>query len=83
MFLSRKEKKCYEQFLCNEIENIRNGDDYTVQDMFDDYKEYLEETKIEKYDKTAHFWIGNTEWMHLYHEYTRSIGIGDFDLYVC
>ena len=68
-FLSRKEKECYEQFVCNEIENIRNGDDYTpskeVQDMLDDYKEYLEETKARKYGKTAQFWIGYTEWMHL------------------
>ena len=27
-FLSRKEEECYEQFVCNEIENIRNRDDY-------------------------------------------------------
>ena len=52
-FLSRKEEECYEQFVCKEIENIRNGDDYTpskeVQDMLDDYKEYLEETKTGKF----------------------------------
>ena len=85
-FLSRKEEECYEQVLCNDIENIRNGDDYTpskdVQDMTDDYKEYLEETKTGEYGKTAQFWIGYTEWMHLYHEYIRSIRIGDFDLYI-
>ena len=71
-FLSRKEEECYEQFVYNEIENIRNGGDYTlskeVQDMLDYYKEYLEETKTRKYGKTAQFWIGCTEWMHLYHE---------------
>ena len=50
--------------------------------MLDDYKEYLEETKTRKYGKTAQFWIGYTEWIHLYHEYRRSIRIGDFDLYV-
>ena len=53
-------------------ENIRNGDDYTpskvVQDMLDDYKEYLEETNTGIYGKTSQFWIGYTEWMHLYHE---------------
>ena len=84
-FLSKTEEECYEQFVCNEIENIRNGDDYTsskeVQDMLDDYKEYLEETKTGIYGKTAQFWIGYTEWMHLYREYIRSIRIGDFDLY--
>ena len=50
--------------------------------MLDDYKEYLEKTKQGKYGKTAQFWIGNTEWMHLYHEYIRSIQTGDFDLYI-
>ena len=50
--------------------------------MLDDYKEYSEETKTVKYGKTAQFWIGYTEWMHLYHEYIRSIRIGDFDLYI-
>ena len=50
--------------------------------MLDDYKEYLEETKTGKYDKTAQFWIGYTERLHLYHEYIRSIPIGDFDLYI-
>ena len=74
-FQSRKEEECYEQFVSNEIqmqENIRNGDDYTpskvVQDMLDDYKEYLEETNTGIYGKTSQFWIGYTEWMHLYHE---------------
>ena len=85
-FLSRKEEECYELFVCNEIESIRNGDDYTpfkeVQDMLDDYKEYLEETKTRKCGKTAQFWIGYTEWMHLYHKYIRRIRIGDFDLYI-
>ena len=72
-FLSRKEKEGYEQCVCYEIEIIRNGDDHTpskeVQVILDDYKEYLEETKTGKYGKTAQFWIGYAEWMHLYHEY--------------
>ena len=50
--------------------------------MLDDSKEYLEEAKIGKYGKTAQLWIGYTEWMHLCHEYIRSIQIGDFDLYI-
>ena len=50
--------------------------------MLDDYKLYLEETKTGKYGKIAQFWIGYTEWMHLYHECIRSIRIGDFDLYM-
>ena len=64
-FLSRKLEECYEQYVCNKIENARNGDDYApskeVQDMLDDYKEYLEDTKTEKYGKTTQFWIGYTE----------------------
>ena len=72
-FLSRKEEEGYEQCVCYEIEIIRNGDDHTpskeVQVILDDYKEYLEETKTGKYGKTAQFWIGYAEWMHLYHEY--------------
>ena len=59
VFLNRKEEDCYEQLVCNEIENIRNGDNYTsskeVQDMLDDYKEYFKETKTGKYGKTAQF----------------------------
>ena len=58
-------EECYEQYVCNKIENGRNGDDYTpskeVQDMLDDYKEYLEDTKPEKYGKATQFWIGYTE----------------------
>ena len=50
--------------------------------MLDDYKEFLEEKKTGKYGKAAQFRIGYTEWMHLYHEYIRSIRIGDFDLYI-
>ena len=83
-FLGRKKEEFSEQSICSEIKNISNRDDYTlskeVQDMLDDYKEYLEETKTEKYGKTVQFWIGYTEWMHLYNDYIRSIRIGDFDL---
>ena len=58
-FPSRKVEGCYEQYLCNEIETIRNGDDYTpskeVQDMLNNYKDYLEKTKTGKCGKTAQF----------------------------
>ena len=43
-FATGKVLECYEQFACNETENVRNGYDCTpskeVQDMLDDYKEH-------------------------------------------
>ena len=46
------------------------------------YERYYSETLSGTLGATAKFWINYVNMIHLYHEFSRSIRTGDFDLYV-
>ena len=46
--------------------------------IFDKYESYRNKNRNE----TAQFWFAYVEMVQLYHQFTRSIRIGDLDLYI-
>ena len=46
------------------------------------YEEFAQETTNKNHGKTAQYWMGYVNMLHLYHEFLRSIRIGDLDLYI-
>ena len=46
------------------------------------YEEFAQETKDGNHGKTAQYWMGSVDMLHLYHEFSRSIRTGDLDLYI-
>ena len=45
-------------------------------------KEFAQETRNGNHGKTAQYWMGYVDMLHLYHEFSRSIRTGDLDLYI-
>ena len=45
------------------------------------YEQYLDETEKGNHGKTAQYWITYVGMIHLYHEFIRSIRVGDIELY--
>ena len=46
------------------------------------YEEFAQETRNGNHGKTAQYWMGYVDMLHLYHEFSRSIRTGDLDLYI-
>ena len=44
------------------------------------YEEFAQETRNGNHGKTAQYWMGYVDMLHLYHEFSRSIRTGDLDL---
>ena len=53
-----------------------------MEDVFNDYHQYKTATLDEKHGKTAKFWMQYVEMYHLYRDFTRSICVGDLNLYI-
>ena len=53
-----------------------------VDDVLYVYKCFCGATAEGKHGKTAQFWILYVNWIHLYHDFIRSIRIGDLELYI-
>ena len=51
-------------------------------EVFEQYKQYSKKTSEGVHGKTAQFWFGYIEMLHLYHEFIRSIRLGDLELYI-
>ena len=71
----------------NQIENIckeenpsDNPDD--AQELLHDYKSFIKETKAGDHGQTVKFWIEHVEMMKLYDLFTRSVRVGDLDLFI-
>ena len=45
-------------------------------------EEFSQKTKNENHEKMAQYWVWHGDMLHLYHEFSRSVRIGDFDLYI-
>ena len=52
------------------------------QELLHDYKSFIEKTKAGDYGQTAKFWIEYVEMMKLYHLFSRSVRVGDLDLFI-
>ena len=52
-----------------------------LNDFLEDYRAYSDDTSNGKHGKTAPFWIRYVMLVNLYHEVSRSIRMGDLDLY--
>ena len=46
------------------------------------YEELYQEARKKNHNKTAQYWMGYINMLHLYHEFSRSIGKGDLNLYI-
>ena len=46
------------------------------------YEEFAQEARNGNHGKTAQYWMGYVDMLHLYHEFSRSIRTGDLDLYI-
>ena len=51
-------------------------------EVFEQYKQYSKKTSEGVHGKTAQFWFGYIEMLHVYHEFIRSIRLGDLELYI-
>ena len=55
--------------------------DYTSA-FLKDYSQFVEKTLCGLHGKTAQYWLMYVNMMHLYHEFVRSIRVGDIHLYM-
>lgn len=53
-----------------------------VDELLEKYWQFFQATKAGEHGKTAKFWIQYVEFLQLYHNFSRSVRNGDFDLYV-
>ena len=53
-----------------------------MEDVFNHYHQYKTATLDEKHGKTAKFWMQYVEMYHLYRDFTRSVRVGDINLYI-
>ena len=53
-----------------------------IQTILAKYEKYTEETKKGLHGKTAKFWYGYVEMMQIYHQFIRSIRVGDLEIYI-
>ena len=54
-----------------------------IEDIFlNNYFQFYEDTQQGKFGKTAVFWLQYVSLIHLYHDFVRSIRIGDLDLFI-
>ena len=68
------------------IEHNKNINLHEVSKKMDDvlsgYTQHITDTEQGKHGKTAQYWISYVKMIHLYHEFIRSIRIGDLELYI-
>ena len=46
------------------------------------YEEFAQETRNGNHDKTAQYWMGYVDMLHLYHTFSSSIRTGDLHLHI-
>ena len=56
--------------------------DKEFDEVFGQGKQYSKKTSEGVHEKTAQFWSGYIEMLHLFHEFIRSIRLGDLELYI-
>ena len=65
-----------------EIKNFKDGCKVyskEMEEVFSGIYKFFQDTKEGKLDKTAQFWASYINFMHLYHEFTRNIRMGDLE----
>ena len=53
-----------------------------IEELLAAYKSYTVEASDGKRGKTANYWINYVNMIHLYHEFSRTLHIGDLDLLI-
>lgn len=53
-----------------------------MEDIFTKYTSYCDDTRKGEHGKTAKYWIEYISMIHLYHDFSRSIRVGDLELYI-
>lgn len=53
-----------------------------AEELIKKYEEFSEETRNGIHGKTAQYWMGYVDMLHLYHEFSRSVRRGDLDLHI-
>ena len=89
-FLSTKESKTsirniiQEELITIKQQKYLDTHEYSkeMKDIFQEYRSYSIDTHTGKHGKTAQFWFNYIQMIHLYHEYSRSIRVGDLDAYI-
>ena len=66
--------------ICKEQNPSENPDD--AQELLHDYKSFIEKTKAKGHGQKAKFWIEYVEMMKFSHLFTRSVRVGDLDLFI-
>ena len=51
-------------------------------EILDRYETFCQETENETHGNTGAFWMKHINLMNIYHNFTRSVRTGDFDLYI-
>ena len=66
--------------LSNEIQSIdKSSIPEKFADIFDKYESYRNETRNRAHGKIAQFWFAAVQMFQLYHQFIRSIKMGDVD----
>ena len=86
-FLDLQEDKEEEilEIISNQItikEDVSESYSREMNEIFDRYCTFTQDTEKGSYGKTAKFWIQYVYLIHLYHNFTRSVRTGDLDLYI-
>ena len=71
----------------DDLPNVVDGDKKKLMaehtnELIKKYEEFAQETRNGNHGKTAQYWMGYVDMLHLYHEFSRSIRTGDLDLYI-
>ena len=71
----------------DDLPNVTDGDKKKFMaehnnELIKKYKEFAQETRDGNHGKTAQYWMGSVDMLHLYHEFSRSIRTEDLDLYI-
>ncbi|XP_057306368.1 uncharacterized protein LOC130644684 [Hydractinia symbiolongicarpus] len=65
--------------------NLHEGHEVSkeVNNVLREYSQFRQDTEKGNHGATAQYWMGYVEMIRLYHDFSRSLRDGNFDLYVC
>ena len=53
-----------------------------MEEVFSGFYKFFQELRVGKFDKTAPFWTSYINFMHLYHDFTRTFKMGDLEVFI-
>ena len=74
----------YDEVIADISENVdpNNESSSVLQKLFKEYKIYYQKDLHGVFGETSQYWVQYIEIIKLYHEFIRTIRVGDFELYV-